>query len=87
MSNAYTFEVPLSGRLAFSMPEVAKITGLPLDSIHRQVKAGKFHTHMIGRRRVATLSAVAKMLGTTRAELLGEDNRPKAFVTIGKAAA
>jgi hypothetical protein len=86
MSNAYTFEVPLSGRLAFSMAEVAKMTGLPLDSINRQVKAGAFHTHLVGRRRVATLSAIARLLGTTREELLGEHARPKAYVTIGKAA-
>jgi hypothetical protein len=87
MSNAYTFEVPLAGRLAFSMPEVAKMTGLPLDSIHRQIKVGTFHTHLVGRHRVATLTAIAEMLGTTREELLGQDGaRPKAYVTIGKAA-
>ena len=69
------------------MPEVVKLTGIPREELDRQIKAGTFHTHLVGKHRIATFSAIAKLVGSTRQELVNQDPRPLAFVTIGKAAA
>jgi hypothetical protein len=88
MPHSYTLEVPLSDRLALNMAEVAKVTGLSPSEIQGLIDAGSFETVKVGRHRVATMNAIARMLGVTREELLGLHARPMApRITIGKAAA
>ena len=44
----------LSERLAYSVDEAAKITGLSRDLLYDQMRAGKLHYLKVGRRRVIT---------------------------------
>jgi hypothetical protein len=73
--HARKVDVPLSSRLAFSLAEVSALTGFSPAFIHELMKRGRFHTHRVGRRRIATPAAVAELLGVSCEELFGPNAR------------
>ena len=53
---------PLEHRLAYSVDEAAKVTGLSRDLLHEQMRAGKLGYLKIGRRRIITRDHLAAFL-------------------------
>jgi hypothetical protein len=63
MPHARKTDIPLSGRLAFSLSEVSGLTGFSMSYLYELMKRGVFRTHLVEGRRIATPAAVAELLG------------------------
>jgi excisionase family DNA binding protein len=54
---------PIAGRLAYSVDEVAHLTGLSRDLLYDQMRRGNLHYIKIGRRRLITRQHLEQFLG------------------------
>jgi excisionase family DNA binding protein len=54
---------PVAGRLAYSVEEVARLTGLSRDLLYDQMRRGNLHYLKIGRRRLITRQHLQQFLG------------------------
>ena len=54
---------PTAGRLAYSVDEVAHLTGLSRDLLYDQMRRGNLHYIKIGRRRLITRQHLEQFLG------------------------
>jgi len=54
---------PAAGRLAYSVDEVAHLTGLSRDLLYDQMRRGNLHYIKIGRRRLITRQHLEQFLG------------------------
>jgi excisionase family DNA binding protein len=56
---------PADGRLAYSVAEAARLTGLSRDLLYDQMRSGNLHYIKIGRRRLITRQHLQHFLGIT----------------------
>jgi len=55
---------PAAGRLAYSVDEVARLTGLSRDLLYDQMRRGNLHYPKIGRRRLIARQNLQQFPGT-----------------------
>ena len=58
-----SINMPSSAKLAFSIAEVAKITGLSRDLLYSEMRAGRLIYLKVGRRRIITRQQLETFLG------------------------
>jgi excisionase family DNA binding protein len=63
MAHAHIPVVPLTNRRAYSLAEVAAVTGFSLSFIYELIKSGTLRSRKIGGRRIVTVEALAELLG------------------------
>jgi hypothetical protein len=61
--HAHKVTVSLADRAAYSLAEVAALTGFSMAFMHALIRRGLLRTIRVGRRRVVTAAAVAELLG------------------------
>ena len=63
MAHAHIPVVPLTNRRAYSLAEVAAVTGFSLSFIYELIKSGDLRSRKVAGRRIVTVEALAELLG------------------------
>ncbi len=63
MAHAHIPAVPLTNRKAYSLAEVAAVTGFSLSFLYQLIQSGKLRSRKIAGRRIVTAEALAEFLG------------------------
>jgi excisionase family DNA binding protein len=63
MAHAHIPVVPLTNRRAYSLAEVAAVTGFSLSFIYELIKKGALRSRKVAGRRIVTVEALAELLG------------------------
>jgi excisionase family DNA binding protein len=65
MAHAHIPVVPLTNRRAYSLAEVAAVTGFSLSFIYELIKSGTLRSRKVAGRRIVSAEALAELLGET----------------------
>jgi archaeosine-15-forming tRNA-guanine transglycosylase len=63
MPHAHKLDVPLGDRRAYSLAEVAGLTGFAISSLYKLMHAGRLQTIKIAGKRLVTSEALDEFLG------------------------
>ena len=63
MAHAHIPVIPLTNRRAYSLAEVAAVTGFSLSFIYELIKSGTLRSQKVAGRRIVTVEALAELLG------------------------
>ena len=62
MPHARLPDIAFKDRVAFSLPEVAALTGFAVSTLYKWMRAGRLRTAKVGGRRIVTSEALAELL-------------------------
>ena len=62
MPHAQLPDIAFRDRVAFSLPEVAALTGFAVSTLYKWMRAGRLRTTKVGGRRIVTSEALAELL-------------------------